>query len=411
MTFLILGSSAAGINAARELRLKNSDAKIIVASKDDFLYSRCILHHYIEDIRNKEQLRFAGPEVIKEHNIDFLKNYIAINLDEKNKEVEFSNGEKIKYDKLLIATGSSSAVPPIENVKEAKQVVGLRNFEDAVYIKEQTDKLKKVAIVGAGLVGMDTLEALALKGVEVHLIDFADRLLSLQLDHKSSNKYIEAAQKYNVKFHFNVLAKKVLMDEINNVKGLELNDGTTIDVNLIVLAAGTKANMDFIENTSIKTHTCGIEIDEYCQTNVKDIYAAGDVTGKNPIWPMAVKEGVIAAQNMSGEKIVMDDMFASKATMNFFKVPTLSLGIHTPTKEEEKDYDILTKVDYDGTYHKLVTKDGYIVGAIIQGTLDFSGILTQIIKRHLKVDSFDKDIFDVNYSDFFKLDNNVEFEF
>ncbi len=409
MKYLILGSSAAGINAARELRLIESDAQIIVASIDEFLYSRCILHHYIEGKRTDKQLHFAGPNVIEDYNIDFRTNHEAISVDSQNKIVYFKNDSQITYDKLLIATGSRSFIPPVPNLREAKQVIGLRNFSDAKYIKNYAKKAMNVAIIGSGLVGMDALESLVKIGAKVHLIDFAPHVLSLQLDEHSAKVYLDAFEKYGVQGHFNTLAQEVVVDGQNNVQALKLDNGEVIECELIIAAAGTRSNVEFLQTSDIELSKRGLIFNQYGETNIKDIYGAGDVSGMHPIWPMAVKEGVIAAHNMTGQQLIMDDMFAAKATMNFLNIPTLSLGNHTP-KEDIEEYQILIEND-QYNYKKLVIKDNKIVGAIIQGNLEYAGVLTQLIKRELDISQFKKSVFAINYADFFSMDEKIEFKY
>ncbi len=406
MNFLILGSSAAGINAAKELRKLNPEASITVASKDKLLVSRCILHHYIEGKRDETMLHFAGPNVICENNIEFLKGYEATKVNSEDKTVDFANGQTLSYDKLLIATGSSSFIPPVPGLREGKQVIGLRDFEDAVAIKNQIKSGMNIAIIGSGLVGMDALESLTHYDVNIHLVDFADHLLNLQLDQVSSKTYMDAAEKFGVVGHFGTLAHEVGLDEDNNVVSLELDNGEKFDVDLIIASAGTRSNIGFLQDSNIELWERGLKFDNYGSTNVEDVYGAGDVSGVHPIWPMAVKEGIIAANNMSGNKIEMDDFFASKATMNFFGIPTMSVG--NIKKQEGVEFKIYEQGD---VYRKLAIKDGKIVGAILQNDIDYGGILIQLIKREINVDHLSKDVFRLDYSDFFDLDENVEFKF
>ncbi len=406
MKYLILGSSAAGVNAARELRKLDNAAEITVASKDDILVSRCILHHYIEGKRDEEQLHFAGPNVMDEHNITFKTNYEATAVYSKTKEVSFANGEVLEYDKLLIATGSSSFIPPVPGLREGKQVVGLRDLADAKFIRESIKPQMNIAIIGSGLVGMDALESLTHFDVNIHLIDFADHLLNLQLDEKSAQTYMDAAQKFGVQGHFGTLAKEVKLDVDNNVTGLILDNGESFDVDLIIAAAGTRSNTGFLQDSEVELWERGLKFDNFGRTNVADIYGAGDVSGVHPIWPMAVKEGIIAANNMVGNQIEMDDFFASKATMNFFGIPTMSVG------SLKADTGVEFKIHEAGdVYKKFAVKDGKIVGAILQNDIDYGGILIQLINRGINIDTLEKDVFHLNYSDFFNLDEQVEFKY
>ncbi len=406
MEYLILGSSAAGINAARELRKLDQDATITVASKDQFLVSRCILHHYIEGKRDESQLHFAGPNVIEEHNINFLTGYEASAVRPDVKEVEFTSGEVLTYDKLLIATGSSSFVPPVPGLREGKQVFGLRDFEDAKLIREHVKPQMNIAIIGSGLVGMDALESLTHYDVNIHLIDFADHLLNLQLDEKSASTYFKAAEKFGVKGHFGTLAKQVHLDENNNVTALELDNGEKFAVDMIIAAAGTRSNTAFLQDSGIELWERGLKFDNFGQTNIADVYGAGDVSGVHPIWPMAVKEGIIAANNMTGNKMEMNDFFANKATMNFFGIQTMSVG--SLKAEEGVEFKVYENGD---VYKKFAIKDGKIVGAILQNDIDYGGILIQLIKREIDINTLNKDVFHLDYSDFFNIDEQAKYHY
>ncbi|MFV0246701.1 MAG: NAD(P)/FAD-dependent oxidoreductase [Mycoplasmatales bacterium] len=405
MNYLILGSSAAGVNAAKELRDLNQDANITIASKDKQLFSRCILHHLIEGKRDESQLHFLGPDVLNTHNINFLGDYVAKSIDTDSKTVSFENGEELTYDKLLIATGSSSFIPPVENLREAKQVIGLRDLEDAQRIKASIKDGMSVAVIGSGLVGMDVLEALTTYNVKIHLVDLAPRLLSLQLDDVTSQTYLDAAMKYDVTPHFNTLAKLVHVDSDNNVVALELDNGDKFDCDLIVCSAGTRSNIGFLEGSNIETWERGLKFDNFGRTNVEDVYGAGDVSGVHPIWPMAVKEGIVAASNMSGIEKEMKDHFAFRATMNFFGIPTMSVGL---LKEEDgTEFKILNK---DGVYRKIAIRDNKVVGAILQGDIGYGGILIQLIKKEYDISHLMNKIFDLDYSDFFNLKEDKQFD-
>ena len=141
------------------------------------------------------------------------------------------------------------------------------------------------------------------------------------------------------------------------------------------------------------------------KTNIENIYGAGDVTGRNPIWPTAVKEGIIAANNMLGKEMIMTDFFGSKNTMNFVGIATMSLG---DTEPKDETYKVEVKIDGDN-YKKIIHKDGKIYGALIQGDLSYAGVLTQLIKENIDISKVTKSIFDIDYADFFNMKENFEF--
>ena len=153
----------------------------------------------------------------------------------------------------------------------------------------------------------------------------------------------------------------------------------------------------------------GLIFNEKGETNIKDIYGAGDVSGRGPIWSVAVKEGIIATSNMVGIERVMDDFFVCKSTMNFFGIPTLSLG--DQSLYENTEGIIIEISENENSYKKIAHKDGYIYGAIIQGDLEYTGVLTQLIRLDVDISKVKKSIFNIDYSDFFHLDANCEFQY
>ena len=179
-----------------------------------------------------------------------------------------------------------------------------------------------------------------------------------------------------------VRAEKLILDENKDPKALVINTGEEIPCELVIVATGVRSNVNFLNYSNVECDKFGLVIDTQGKTNVKDVFGAGDVTGRNPIWPTAVKEGIIAANNMCGINSEMTDFFASKSTMNFLGIPTMSLGINTPPDET---YQIEIESDDDGNYKKIIHKDGKIYGSILQGDLSYSGVLTQLIKRKIDV--------------------------
>ncbi|WP_294363363.1 FAD-dependent oxidoreductase [uncultured Clostridium sp.] len=405
MKFVIVGASASGINAARTLRQFNKECEIILVSKDEYVYSRCILHHFLDGRREIEALDFTPDNFFDMYDIEWIKGVEVVGIEIKEKKINLDNGKSIEYDKLLLAAGASSFLPPIENLRTANNVIGLRNLDDAIKIKEIATKVKNIAILGAGLVGVDALVGLLDYDVNLTLIEMGDRLLPLQLDKYAASKYEERLKKEGVNLKFGVKAEKVIVDNNNNPISILLNTGEEVPCDLIIACAGVRSNIGFLKDTGIECDKFGLIINEKGETNVKDIYGAGDITGRNPIWPTAVKEGIIAANNMVGKETYMEDFFGSKNTMNFCGLATMSLGLVTKPDDTYEEV-----VDIDGKdYKKIIYKDGAIYGAIIQGDLSYVGVLTQLIKEKINVNKVKKPLFDIDYSDFFNETENLEF--
>lgn len=407
MRYVVIGASAAGISGAKTLRELDKDAEIILVSKDENVYSRCILHHYISNHRDVEALNFTGKNFFEDNNITWIKGVEVKSLNDDVQTLELSNGESLSYDKLLVCSGASAFIPPVEGLREANNVVGLRNLDDAILIKEQATKVKNVVVLGAGLVGIDAVSGLLGQGLNISLVEMSNKILPLQLDKHASDVYEKKFIEEGVSLKLDVKAERLLLDENNNPKALVLNTGEEIPCELVVVATGVRSNVAFMENSNVECDRFGLIIDAKGKTNVENIYGAGDVTGRNPIWPTAVKEGIIAAHNMLGKEMIMTDFFGSKNTMNFVGIATMSLGMVEPADET---YIVETKIDADN-YKKIIHKDGKIYGAIIQGDLSYAGVLTQLIKENIDVSKVTKSIFDIDYADFFNIEKNFEFSY
>ena len=407
MRYIVVGASAAGISGAKTLRELDKDAEIILVSKDENVYSRCILHHYISGHRDIEALDFTDRDFFEKYNIEWKKGLEVKSIDDREHVIVLSNGESLKYDKILLATGASAFIPPVENLREAKNVVGLRNLEDSIKIKEEAEKVKNVVVLGAGLVGIDAIAGLAFKDLNVTLVEMGDRVLPIQLDKYASSKYEKRFEDAGVKLKLGVRAEKVLIDENKNPKALLINTGEEIPCELIIVATGVRSNVAFLKDSSIETDRFGLIINEKGETNARDVYGAGDITGRNPIWPTAVKEGIIAANNMVGNEIFMEDFFGSKNTMNFLGLTTMSLGVvNVPDDSYTEEIDISGE-----NYKKIIHKDGKIYGAIIQGDLSYAGVLTQLIKEKIHVSKVKKPLFEIDYADFFNIKENLEYTY
>ena len=407
MRYVVIGASAAGISGAKTLRELDKNAEIVLISKDENVYSRCILHHYISSHRDVDALNFTGKEFFEENNITWMKGLEVKALNDKEQTLELSNGETLSYDKLLVCSGASAFIPPVPGLREGNNVVGLRNLDDAILIKEQAKKVKNVVVLGAGLVGIDAVSGLLGQGLNISLVEMSNKILPLQLDKHASDVYEKKFIEEGVSLKLDVKAEKLLLDENNNPKALVLNTGEEVPCELVIVATGVRSNVAFMENSNVECDRFGLIIDAKGQTNIENIYGAGDVTGRNPIWPTAVKEGIIAAHNMLGKEMVMTDFFGSKNTMNFVGIATMSLGMVEPADET---YIVATKVE-DNNYKKIIHKDGKIYGAIIQGDLSYAGVLTQLIKENIDVSKVTKSLFDIDYADFFNIEKNFEFSY
>lgn len=409
MKYVVIGASAAGISGAKRLHELDPQAEITLISKDEHIYSRCIMHHYIEGIRDLNRLQFVPSNFIATYNINWIKGECVTQVDTTAQSVTTDKGTVVNFDKLLIATGSHVFFPPIPDLKEAKNAIGFHDLDECEAIMEQAKTANHIVVMGAGLVGIDAVSGLLHYNKPISIVEMRDRMLGLQLDPVAASTYEKAFDKKGVKQFYNLGVKELHLNDQNEITSITLSNDEELPCDLLIVASGVRSNVEFLEGSDIETDRFGLIIDALGQTSNPNVYGAGDVTGRNPIWPVAVKEGIVAASNMTGLAKEMTDFFASKSTMNFLDIPTLSLGLTHP--ENPDDYIIETEQDDQGNYKKIVHKDGKIYGAILQGNLDYSGVLTQLIRYQIDVSKVKKPLFEIDYSDFFNVTENFEFTY
>ena len=407
MKYVIIGSSAAGINAIRELRKYDKEGEIILVSKDEHIYSRCILHQYLAGERTLERLNFAEPDFDKVYNVKWMRGREAIGLRPADHILVLDGNEELGYDKLLVATGSHTFIPPIKGLSEADNYIGFRNIEDIEVLKRVPETCKNIVVLGSGLIGIDCATGYLHMGVKVTLVDFAGWLLNRQLDERAAKAYIDAFRAAGVEQYYGVGVSEVHVGSDRKIYEIVLSDGTILPCDFFVVTAGVRSNVEFLRDSGLELSKFGLVYDETGRTSDPDVYGAGDVSGTSPIWPVAVKEGMVAAANMAGRHERMTYFFASKSTMSFLGIHTMSLGTVTPPDDSYR----VDVYDRDGVYKKVVSKDGVIVGALLQGDLAYGGVLQQMIARRLDVRKVKKPLFEIDYSDFFHEKKDLEFTY
>ena len=416
MKYLIIGASAAGISAAQRLREVDDKADITVISKDEEVYSRCMLHYLIAGERDLAGLKFIPNNFWAQYDIEWIKGTEVKEVKVDDRYVELADESQYSYDKLLIATGSTPFFPPIDGLEQGKEVFGLRDLADAQEIAQLGAEIEEAAVIGAGLVGMDAAVGLHELGLDVSVVEFEDRILPRQLDEEASARYQSRFEEAGIDIITERGAQEIITDEDNHVQGLNLDNGREISAQLVIVATGVRPNISLVDGTGIEIDK-GIVVDEYQQTSLDNIYAAGDVSQSKevfseeltltPIWPLAIKQGKIAAQNMAGEEEKITDNFAYQNSMRFLGLSAITYGL---VNVDEDDYNIYVSQDKN-EYKKLILKDNQLRGAIFIGEINNSGVYGRLIKEGIDLSDKKDRLFELSYGDFFQEKKNGEFQY
>jgi NADPH-dependent 2,4-dienoyl-CoA reductase/sulfur reductase-like enzyme/rhodanese-related sulfurtransferase len=360
---LIIGGVATGPKTAARLRRLDEEAEITIVERGDLLsYAGCGMPFYIEDVIEEwsELLGGASPRDAaffkQSKNIDVLDNTEAVKINREKKTVsvkDLRTGEtsELPYDKLVLATGARPFVPRMEGT-ELQGVHRLYTPHHAKAIKEAVEAgAKKVAIVGGGLIGIETCGAFVVQGCEVTILEMMPQLVPALLDEEMALVLQKYLIEKGVKLVMGSPVSRILDDGEGRVASVETADGRKVDADIVIVAIGVRPNTELAVEAGLDIGpTRAIAVNEYMQTSDPDIYAGGDcvectslVTGEKIFVPMgstANKHGRVIADNIYG----LGTEFPGVTGTAVFKILNYNCGITglTERKARELGYEVVT---------------------------------------------------------------------
>ena len=357
MKVIIIGGIAAGMSAAAKFKRLSPNDDVVVYEKGDIVsFGACGLQYYVGGFFDDSNEMIARtPEAFREAGVEIHTKHEVTNVDFSNKKVTVKNlntNEVLEesYDKLMIASGARAIIPPIKNI-DLENVVTLKSMDDGNKLRELMSKEenKKIAIIGAGFIGLEAAEAAKHRGKEVTVIQLQDRVLQEVFDKDITDLLEEELRENGV----NLLLSETVTELIGDGKVSKVKTNKReIEADIVILATGVKPNTDFLNCDEIKMIRNGaIVVDKYGRTSVEDVYAAGDcatinslITDREIYVPLATganKLGRIVGENLAGQNnsfqgsmasscIKVMDMEAARTGLSEKEV--LNLGFNYKTK-------------------------------------------------------------------------------
>jgi len=397
--YTIIGNSAAAVGAVESIRQVDGESGItVIAWEPHHTYSRPLISYWLGGEVDDERMPYRSADFYEKNDVETMLGVKVTSVDPESRILTTDDGREIPFDKLLIATGGTPIVPPDVGGANAEGVFTFTTWEDARTIDAYIEQygVQNALVVGAGLIGLKSTEALATRDISVTVVELADRVLSATFDKTASRLAQEAMEKAGVHAICENTVSSIQQED-GRVRGATLRDGTELDVDLVLFAIGVRPNTALVRDSNIQVDR-GILVDDQMETSVAGIYAAGDVAQARqllseerrtlPILPTAYRQGSVAGSNMAGE-IRTYEGGVPMNSVDVFGLPTISVGMTNPDRE---DAECITRHDEDeGTYKKLVLQNDRIVGAIFIGDIERAGIFTGLIKEKVDVADF-KDV-------------------
>ncbi len=385
MHHVIIGAGPAAVSAAEHIKKLDARSEVtMLAAEDVPPYSRMAIPYYlVGNIKQEGTYLRKNADHFEKLGIT-VKHARASAINPQAKSVALSGGDSIGYDKLLVATGATATKPPIPGI-DLEGVYNCWSLADAHKIIEKATPGSDVVLMGAGFIGCIILESLAARKVNLTVIEMENRMVSRMTNRTMGTMIKDWCVDKGIK-----VLTSTKVDRIDAGDGqafaVTTNTGDKIPADLVICATGVRSNTAFLDGSGINIDM-GVVVDDYMQTSVDDIYAAGDVAqGKDfstgdyyvqAIQPTAVEHGKVAAQSM-----VYGNVQANPGNVNMNVLDTVGListsfGMWMGVDGGEES-ELVDKDNY--RYLNLQFKDDVLVGASSLGMTQHVGVMRGLIQ-------------------------------
>ena len=393
MRHVIIGAGPAGIIAAETLRKADPASQItLIGDEPEPPYSRMALPYYLSDNIKEEGTYLRKTDgYYAARKVDVVQDKVE-QVRPNEKRLKLKNGAAVDFDRLLIAAGAHPISPPISGI-DLPGVHPCWTLHDSRQIVQLATPGAHVVLMGAGFIGCIILEALVKRGVQLSVVEMENRMVPRMMNETSGGLIKAWCQEKGVNVYTSTKVESIEKGGGDHSLSVNLDNGKTLPASLVIAATGVKSNIEFLNDTGIDTDV-GILVNHHLQTNMADIYAAGDVAqGKDfstgdysvqAIQPTAADHGRVAALNMAGQSI------EHQGSVNMNVLATLGLiSSSFGLWMGEPGSDHAERTDPNRyQYLSLQFRDDTLIGASSLGLTQHVGVLRGLIQSKTKLGSW-----------------------
>jgi nitrite reductase (NADH) large subunit len=377
MKAVVVGNGLAGTIAAKTLRELDDDIEIVVFAEESHpYYPRPNLIEFLSGTLPREKLGAFPEEWNVRQRIDVHLGEKVVAIEPSSRTARTSAHRESLYDVLLLAPGARAAVPPIKGT-DKEGVFLWRTLDDALSILGYLAAHPRVAVVGGGLLGLETARALRARGADVLVVEVFDRLLPRQLDGEGASILRSQIEKTGIAVRCGTVVEEIFGGDA--VAGLRFKDGDRIETDMVVISAGVTPDTALAQSAGLDVRR-GVVVDDRMRTSIPGIFAAGDVAEHKGrcygIIPASFEQARAAAHNMLGR----DKSYEGTIPSNTLKVVGIHLLSAGDALSEAGGDEVLVRRDpEEGLYLKLVLRDGRLRGAIWMGKKRGMGEIARLV--------------------------------
>lgn len=363
---VMVGNGMAGVRTIEEI-IKVAPQKFEITIFGDELhpnYNRIKLSNVLQGDTTFEEIIMNDRQWYKDNNIQLYTGDAVSHIDVKEQKVYSAKGKVVEYDELIIATGSSSFILPIPG-SDKKGVTGFRDIKDTEVMIETAKSYKKAIVIGGGLLGLEAARGLLNLGMEVDVVHLTPYLMERQLDPTASVMLQRELEAQGMNFLMEQQTVEILGND--RVEGLRFQDGTELAGNLVVMAIGIRPNTQLAKECGIYVNR-GIVVNDFMETNVKNVYAVGECAEHREITYGLVAplydQGRVLASYLSGLDTLPYEGSVTGTQLKVAGVDLFSAGeiLDDPTSKAIKIHN-----EFDGIYKKVLIRNNLIAGIVLYG--------------------------------------------
>jgi len=361
--YVIIGNGIAANTAAENIRRIDPAGSILMFSREKHhFYYTPALPEFLSGEKDTTGMTIHDAKWYADRKIDLRLDTPVTGIDTAAQTVT-AGGDSHGYEKLLIATGGFSFVPPIQG-SDISGVYALRTLADAGTIKAQAAKAKKLVLIGGGLLGLEAGNGLRKAGLEVTVVEFFPRLLPRQMDVDGAAILQKQLEAMGFSFYLGAKTKEIARD--GSGLAVSLESGEKIPADMVLVSAGVRPVVDLAKQAGLEVDKA-VKVNDSMETAAPGVYAAGDVIEHNGrfygIWPASMEQGRIAGCNMAGGS----ETYAGTVPANTLKVVGIDLAAAGDIDADNKLEAVVNRDAEQGLYRKFVIDQGRLAGAILFG--------------------------------------------